>query len=123
METQRKRPRWRKQPKKCRSQCWTTRSLFFLHLQSHLPLLLLGSPYLSVSRSVYSPPPQVRSRAIKALCRLLMHAPSAALALKEGSLAALVSMAVQPTQLEEFRSLEQLEAREVPPQKKKKIDT
>jgi hypothetical protein len=52
-----------------------------------------------------------------------MHAPSAALALKEGSLAALVSMAVQPTQLEEFRSLEQLEAREVPPQKKKKIDT
>jgi len=52
---------------------------------------------------------QIKYRAIKALCALIKHPSSAEFAAKEGTLLQLLSAAVVPTQLDEFKSLTQLE--------------
>jgi len=55
---------------------------------------------------------QLRSRSIRALCTLMDNPAASAFIAKAGVLSTLLSTAVTPTNLEEFKSLAQLESRE-----------
>jgi hypothetical protein len=55
---------------------------------------------------------QLRSRALKALTFLLRNSESCATLFREGAFGTLLKMAVRPTELDEFRSLVQLEGKE-----------
>ncbi len=55
---------------------------------------------------------QLRSRCLKAFTALLQHKDNATNLFKEGGLSSLLSMAVRPSKLDEFKAVEQLEMQE-----------